>query len=401
MAHHEVKIPEDVDLNASGFWSKMWLISAVVGIVGMLGLFLFTGENVHHRSHSYLFAYMLFLSVALGSLAFVIIQHVVRAGWSVVVRRIAENAMMTLPLFALLFIPVVLGGHDLYHWQDAEHLDAVLQAKAPYLNVDFWMIRAGIYFAIWSLIALFFWTRSVAQDRNRGDAKLTHSMWKISGISILLFGFSQSFAAFDWLMSEQPHWYSTMFGVYYFAGSILSAFAFMTIIAMGLQKGGLIKNAITTEHYHDLGKFLFGFSVFWAYIGFSQFFLIWYANIPEETEFFTHRLHHGWEYLTYALPVTNFFVPFFFLLSRHVKRNRGFLFLAACYIFFMHAVDIWWLVMPNTGQHPGENILIDICAVLGVGGFFLAGFGFFLARAKKVIPIGDPRLEESLVHATF
>ncbi len=397
---HEIKIPEDVDLPASSLWSKLWIIGAGVGALGLVGTFATYSSNQKHIYHSYLFAFMTMLSIALGCLAFVIIQHVVRAGWSAVIRRIAENAMMTLPVFVLLFIPVYVGVHDLYHWSHAESLDDILKAKAPYLNMEFWRIRAVVYFVIWGVLAVFFYRKSTAQDDNQKDPSLTRSMWKASGVAVLLFGLSQTFASFDWLMSEQPHWYSTMFGVYYFAGSMLGAYAFMTLVAKGLQKGGLLKTAITTEHYHDLGKFLFGHTVFWAYIGFSQFFLIWYANIPEETEFFIHRLHHGWETVSYALPLVHFFIPFFFLLSRHVKRHPTGILVGAFYVMAMHILDVWWLVMPNAGGHMGEKIWIDACALLGVGGAFLAVFGFVMNR-HKLIAIGDPRLEESLAHENY
>jgi hypothetical protein len=220
---------------------------------------------------------------------------------------------------------------------------------------------------------------------------------------------SQTFAAFDWLMSLQPHWYSTIFGVYFFAGSMLFTFSFMVLILLGLQKAGALRNVVTTEHYHDLGKFMFGFTVFWAYIGFSQFMIIWYANIPEEVEFYYHRLAHGWEFVSWMMPITHFFVPFLFLLSRHVKRHRTGLAVGAVWIIVMHIIDIYWLVMPNfaahglkVGEHaPHMHVNVgDIGALIGVFGIFLAVFGFLLNR-NSLAASGDPRFEESLAHENY
>jgi hypothetical protein len=227
---------------------------------------------------------------------------------------------------------------------------------------------------------------------------------KTSAAGILLWALTLSFAAIDWVMSLQPHWYSTIFGVYFFGASILAFFAFTTLVAMGLQRGGMLKNAITTEHYHDLGKFVFGFTVFWAYIAFSQFILIWYANIPEETEFYLVRVHGGWAPMSYALPVIHFFVPFLYFMSRHVKRNRLALGAGCVWILIVHCIDLYWLILPNFGGHGAESHFApawtDGAALIGMAGAFLAVFGVFL-RKSSVVCINDPRLEESLVHENY
>lgn len=405
---HTVHIPTDVDVPAGSLWRKVPLIGGAVGIVGVgLALFLlFTGgDHKDVGAFSWSFAYMYWLSIALGSLAFVIIQHLVRAGWSTSVRRIGEASAATLPMFALLFIPIALSMHELFPWTDPGHIDAILKKKQGYLNTPFWAVRAVIYFVAWSALSWFFYSRSVAQDGG-GKAHLTKAMWKAAPIGIILYALTQTFAAFDWMMSQQPHWYSTMWGVYYFAGSILATYAFLTLAALALQNGGMAKDAISTEHYHDLGKFLFGHRVFWGYIAFSQFFLIWYGNIPEETEFYLLRLHGGWEYVSYGMVITNFFIPFLFLLSRHIKRRRATLAFGAAYTLFVHAIDLFWVVMPNVGWHhkPHEPHfavpLAAIAAWVGIGGLFLAAFSFLLARVK-VVAVGDPRLEESLAHENY
>lgn len=394
--------PEDIDLPPSTLWAKLPLIGLIVGAVGLAGTFATWGTNREYLAHSYLFAFATWLSVALGCLAFVLIQHVVRAGWSVSVRRLFENGMAPLWIFAVLFIPVAVLGHDLFPWTHADHIDDVLKKKLPYLNDTFFYVRAAGYFLVWIALSMILYKKSTEMDAG-GDAKpAVHTLWKVSAAGIILFGLTQTFAAFDWLMSLQPHWYSTMFGVYFFAGSMLGAYAFITLVAMGLQRQGVLKSAITTEHYHDLGKFLFGHTIFWAYIAFSQFMLIWYANIPEEVEFFYHRMEHGWGVISYLLPISNFFVPFFFLLSRHMKRRKATLAVGAIYIFAVHVLDVYWLVMP-TAHHshfPSANMWIDVAAFVGVGGLFLAGFGFYLSK-NKLLAVGDPRLPESLAHENY
>jgi hypothetical protein len=391
------------------------------------------GEHKERAYFSYLFAFAAMLSLALGSLIFVLIQHVARAGWSAVVRRIAENSAATLPLFALLFLPILLGFHDLYPW--SHESDKVLEAKRWWLGAEGgngsmakFLVRAVIFFAIWSGLSYVLRKRSTAQDdlidNKEQRFEITKSLWALSAGGIFLYALSQSFAAIDWLMSLLPHWYSTMFGVYFFAGSMVGFYSFLALSAMALQKGGMLKNAITTEHYHDIGKFMFGHTVFWAYITFSQFMLIWYANIPEETEYFMMRMEGGWQYISLAMPLIHFFIPFLFLISRHVKRSRTGLALGAVWLLCVHILDIFWIVIPNAGAHhgppagaahgaAGEAVaaaaehgphlalaLTDVTALLGIGGLFLAAFAFFMGR-NKVVCIGDPRLDESLVHENF
>jgi hypothetical protein len=406
MSAHPVEIPKDVEISPSSLWSKMPYVAGAIGFAGLGLTFSQWSSGRERMFFGYLFAFEFWLSIALGCLGFVIIQHVVRAGWSASIRRIAENAAMTLPLFFLLFLPIAfLGTHDLYSWTHQEHLDAILQRKAPYLNNTFFLIRMFVYFAVWTGLAFFFRSKSVAQDKS-GDPALTRQMWWVGAPAIALFALSLTFAAFDWVMSLLPHWYSTIFGVYIFAGSMIACFAFLTLIGKSLQKGGHMKTALTTEHYHDLGKFMFGFTVFWAYIGFSQFFLIWYANIPEEVEFFLLRTHNGWEPVSYALPVVHFVIPFFGLLSRHVKRHRIGIIVGAVYLLVVHALDIYWLVLPNFGAHGEvhphafDNVWIDIAAFVGVGGLFLAAFAA-IQKSAKIVAVGDPRIKEALVHENY
>jgi len=300
-----------------------------------------------------------------------------------------------------------MGLHALYPWT-FEH-DAILEKKRWFLSLPFWSMRAVFYFAVWSALAWFLYRSSTKQDAltdaSARDA-ISRNLRKYSAGGIFLYGLTQSFAAIDWVMSLQPHWYSTIFGVYFFAASIQVFFAVTALIAFGLQRGGMLKEAITIEHFHDLGKFTYGFTVFWAYIAFSQFILIWYANIPEEVVFYMTRLEGGWNWVSYFLPIGHFFLPFFFLLSRWVKRSRLGLTIAACWTVLMYLMDLYWLILPNFGTHGEPRAAavfspsyLDLTALIGVGGVFIAVFGYFLNK-NKVISINDPRLPESLVHET-
>jgi len=400
---------ENTTLPSGSLWRKFPLIGFAVGIISLVIAFVVAPTNPtdHGEGHtqfyfSYLTSLMFWASIGLGSLFFVLIQHGTRAGWSIVVRRIFENWMATLPVFLVLIIPVILGMGDLYHWshEAAVAEDFLLQHKEPYLNSTGFIIRAFIVIGIWSALALMYYRRSTAQDRTR-DEELSRKMRWWAPLGFVFFALSLSVAAMDWMMSLDPHWYSTIYSIYYFAGGLMASGAAVILAAMALQKAGVLRGAITTEHYHDLGKWSFAFMVFWAYAAVSQFLLIWYANIPEETIFYGHRLSGGWDAVTILLPVLKFAIPFWFLMSRHVKRNRMLLALGAGTLLLGHYVDMFWLIQPNMsialGQehsHFGLHIA-DLLALVGIGGIVVGTFAWLTARAPTA-PVGDPRLQESL-----
>jgi hypothetical protein len=376
-------------------WSRLPWIAGVAGALGVI-VSLAMGWGHSQLWFSWLTSYLYFLSIALGGLFFVLALYVTKAGWGVVVRRTAENAMSTLPLFAVLFVPIWLGRHELFHWMDAEAVaeDAILQSKTWWLDESFFLVRAFVYFALWSLLALGFAAQSLRQDRT-GDHEVTRRLQRLSGPAIYVFALTTSAAAIDWIMSLDPHWYSTIFGVYYFAGTLVGIFAFTIVVLVSLQGAGLLRPVLNTEHYHDMGKLLFAFTVFWTYIGFSQYFLIWYANIPEETVWYAHRLEGSWQSLSIFLAVGHFLVPFFFLMSRTVKRRKPLLLAGALWMLAMHFVDVYWCVMPVL-HHDGFHVsVLDFTTFLGVGGLFVALFSRLLAR-RALIPVKDPRLPESL-----
>lgn len=405
---HAPAPPTDITIPESSLWSKVPVIGGVAAVVGLgsvLGMA--GGEHRARAMFSYLWAFEIFLGLALAALGFLLIDTVVRAAWSVVMRRIAETMAATLPLFAVLFIPIItIGYHELYPW--THETDTVLERKRWFLSDGFFMGRAVAYFVVWTLLSVVMYRGSVANDVTTDvtarDARIRR-LWAIAAPGIILYALTQSFQAVDWMMSLSPHWYSTIYGVYFFAATVQAYFAFMALVVMMLQRGGVLTTAITTEHFHDLGKYAFGFTIFWAYIAFSQFILIWYANLPEETEFYVMRMHGGWGGVSYALPVLHFFVPFFFLLSRHVKRRRVGLALGASYILAMYLLDFYWLILPNfkvEGQHESHLHIVwtDIMALVGIGGAFFAVFAFMLKR-NRLLAINDPRLAESLAHENY
>ncbi len=356
-------------------------------------------EAVEQFWFAYLVGYMFTLSLSLGALLFVMIQHVTRAGWSVVVRRIAENMASAMPLMALLFLPIAIFGCPVlfHHWWHMEldpaaaGYDAVLAGKHAYLNPVFFYIRAIIYFGVWIFLARWFCRLSLVQDEN-GDPGLTLKMSRFAAPGILLFAVTITFAAVDWMMSLNPHWFSTIFGVCYFAGSFMAFMGVLALVLLWLRGRGYMGNVVNREHYHDIGKLLFAFMVFWTYVNFSQYMLIHYADLPEETLWFQERL--GWYWVGWALIVGHFMVPFAFLMSRHVKRNMPLLAVASIFMLVMHWLDMQFIIMPTLHHQPHPH-WVDFTTWLGLTCLFL-GFAVMVTRRVPLLPVRDPRLKESL-----
>lgn len=378
---------------------KLWRRFALLGATAVLASVALAAASPggwHRFFFAYLVNFAFVLSLALGALYFVVLHHLTHSGWSVVVRRVSEAVSAALPFLAVLFIPILFGLHEIYPWSQAGAVasDHVLQGKALYLNVPFFVARWMVYFAVWDLTARYYFRRSVLQDSS-GDPGLTVQMQRRAGPAMVVFAITLTFASIDLVMSLDPHWYSTIFGVYYFAGSVVGIYALLTALLFWLQRSGFLRRAVTVEHYHDLGKLLFGFVVFWAYIGFSQYMLIWYANIPEETGWLARRQENGWGWVGLVLVFGHFLLPFVALISRGPKRRPRLLALAAVWLLVMHWVDIFWLVMP--AGSPGSPLphLVDLALLVGLGSLFLAGAAFTV-RGRSLVPERDPRLEESL-----
>lgn len=370
------------------------LAIGVVGLVASLGLGFMAGWDRFYES--WLVAFCYFLSLGVGALFFLVAQHLTGATWSVVVRRLAETTAANLPFLIVFFIPIALGLTSLFEWASPAQVqgDHLLQGKAPYLNVPFFYIRWALYFLFWAVSTRFLFQASVRQDET-GDVELTRKMEGRSAPITLGFALSTTFAAVDLLMSLSPRWYSTMFGVYFFAGSVVGFMAFLSLGVVRLQAMGRLRQVVTAEHYHDLGKLLFAFIVFWAYIGFSQYMLIWYANIPEETIWVRDRISGQWANIGWLLFLGHFLVPFFGIISRTVKKTPALLGFWAGWMLIMHWVDLYWVIMAS--RHPLKLPLhlLDLTTMMAVGGFFVA-MAIGRLRTKSLVPLKDPRLGDSL-----
>lgn len=384
-------------------------VANVAGVIGVIGCvvaiaagFLQGDWAIFFRSYLLNYAYV--LSLALGALCFVMIQHVTRAGWSVSVRRLAEFMAATLPLMGVLFLPMlipVLGGMEgVYKWADAQTVakDELLQHKAPYLNAPFFVIRCLLYFGIWIGLARVMLRQSAAQDTD-GDVSHTFRLERWSAPGLLLYAFSVTFFAIDALMSLNPHWFSTIWGVYYFSGALVGFFALLALLVIILQGSGKLVRVVTVEHYHDIGKLAFGFVVFWAYIAFSQYMLIWYANIPEETAWYLPRQDNSW-WLAVSLVLLcgHFFAPFLAIMSRWPKRRKSTLAVAAIWLLVMHWLDLYYITIPRPYGYPQPEsplYVSDLALLVGLGGLFV--FAMVRPMAQyKLLPVRDPRLHESL-----
>jgi hypothetical protein len=372
-------------------------ILAAVGIGGSLLLARSSEGGMDHLLETYLVSFAFFLGISLGALFFVLLQHCTRAGWSVVARRVAETIAANVWLMAVLVIPIVLGMEHLYHWTDAAAAahDPLLTGKLGFLNRGFFLVRLGVYFIVWGVIASFLYRTSVSQDTS-GDPALTLRLERLSPFGMVLFALSLNFASFDLLMSLDPHWFSTIFGVYYFSVSVVAFLAVMPKVLYGLQMRGILENAVTVEHYHDFGKLLFAFIVFWAYIAFSQYMLIWYGNLPEETEWFLKRQTGDWTTVSLILIFGHFLIPFVLLISRAVKRRPLLLALTGGYVALMCWIDIYWLVIPEFSPGVARFGLLDVLCLLGMTGVYSAALILRL-KNHSVLAERDPRIVESLV----
>src|SRR5580765_6340188 len=393
---HVALRPEQVTIPPGHPWNRIPVIGAAVALLGVVACAILGAGNPKQFFFSWLVSFLFFLSLALGALFFVLIQYATQGGWGIVLRRIGETVFAVLPLMAALFLPLLLGLRDLYSWAvpgAAEH-DALLRWKAPYLNVPFFLIRAAIYFASWSFISLLYYRGSRGQDAT-GDPRVSARLRRLAGPAIIVLALTQTFASIDWIMSLTPHWYSTIFGVYFFAGSFVGFIALLSVVAVAMRSAGLLDTVISPEHLHDIGKFLFAFTAFWGYIAFSQFFLMWYGNLPEETIWYKARMAGSWLPVSLLLMAGHFGIPFFYLMGRPVKR-RGFTLAAGgVWLLAMHFVDIYWLVMPTLHPEGLRPSVLDVAAFMAVGGCFVAA-ATWLMRRQALTPLRDPRFAESL-----
>ena len=348
---------------------------------------------------AYLVGYLFWLGIALGCLSLLMIQHLHFGSWAVVIRRLLEAGARTLPLMAVLFLPILAGIPHLYEWShaDAVQADEILRAKAPYLNVSFFLIRAAVYFAVWLALsfALTRWSRQ--QDTQRGEEGPTRRLRRLSGPGIALFVLTVTFASVDWVMSIEPHWYSTMYGALFLAGQALGALSFTIAVAVSLRRHEPLRSAVSNAHLHDLGKLLLAFVMVWAYFAFSQFLIIWAGNLPEEIPWYLKRLRGGWQWVGLLITLGQFVLPFVLLLSRRVKRDSKVLSRVALLVVGLRLVDLAWMVIPAFDDAVPIVLLLTVVSAAGIGGLWLAYFARLLA-GRPLLPLGDPNLEEALLH---
>jgi hypothetical protein len=359
-------------------------------VLGIVGLF----ADYHRALLNYLMAYMFILSIGIGALLLIALEYVGGADWSVPIRRVVEFLAAIVIILPILVIPLVFNIHDIFHWahEEAVSTDAILKGKSPYLNETFFIIRVFAILVIWGLFYYLLIRNSNAQDKSH-DQLLTKKNIILSAIFIPVFAITITLTAVDWLMSLEPHWFSTIFGVYFFAGSVVAALAAITLFVVKLKEHGYMHPKMVEDHFFSLGALQFAFINFWAYIAFSQYLLIWYANLPEENFWFLHRWQHGWEYLSILLILTHFIVPYAALLSQPAKMDPKRLKFVSVWILFAHFIDIYWLVMPNFEGYYFS--IIDLVVPLLAVGVIILIFNY---RAKKsnLVPIGDPKLQKGL-----
>ena len=379
----------------------------MVGVVGLVACgigFVLDRDNFFR---SWLIAYLLFLGIALGSMGLLMIQHLSGGAWGVF-RRVFEASSRTLPLLALLFLPVVLGMGTLYPWTHPDHVlaDEVLQHKAPYLNTPFFLVRALVYFAGWILIA---WTMTRwSRQQDEGDSSVNLRLQYLSGGGIVFYTFAATLAGIDWVMSINPHWYSTLFGFIFVGGHGLAALSFTIVISVFLAQREPMEHIFKPSHFHDLGKLSLAFVMLWAYFNFSQYMLVYAANLVEEIPYFITRISHGWQYLALFLVLFQFAVPFLLLLMRDLKRTPHRLVWVALALLVLRYVDLFMLVSPEfastganlhllEGEHESTFFVnwLDLMAPLAIGGLWLWMFLTQLAQ-RPLLALGDPYLREAL-----
>lgn len=375
----------------------------MVGVIGLAVCVLGAFFNLDQFFRSYLVGYVFWAGIALGCLAILMLQHMSGGAWGLVIRRLLEAATRTFPLLAVLFLPIAFGVRSIYIWAQPSHANApealkhALAHKAPYLNVPFFLGRAVFYFAAWNLMAYFLNKWSLEQDRTK-HRPITTKLQGLSASGLVLYGLTVTFASIDWLMSLEPQWFSTMYGILVMGGQGLSAMAFIIAVAVLLTRYKPLSDVIKPSHMHDLGKLMLAFLMLWAYFSFSQFLIIWAGNLPEEIPWYVRRLQTSWKWVGMAMVVLQFALPFVMLLSRDLKRNARTLVVVAISIIIMRFVDLIWMTGPEFHESAFWIHWMDVVMPIGLGGLWLAFFAHQL-KARPLLPIGDPEFEQVLAHS--
>jgi hypothetical protein len=371
---------------------QLFTAGAAGAVVSLVGLFV----NPAQFFQSYLMAYMFVLGIALGCLALGMVHQLSGGAWGVVVRRPIGAATRTLPVLTVLFLPIALGMRHLYLWTDPVLVarDEVLQHKQLYLNTPFFLVRAAIYFAVWNAVTYFLNAWSLEQDET-GDPRLARRMQMLSAGGLLAYGLTITFASFDWLMSLEPHWFSTIYGVLILGGQGLSAIAFLIVVLVWLSRRKPLEGIVAPAHFHDLGNLMLAFVMLWAYFSFSQYLIIWSGNLPEEISWYLHRLQTGWRFVGLTLILFHFAAPFCLLLSRAMKREAGMLLKVATGVLIVRLVDLFWLIAP---EFHTRGISVSWLDVMLPASLFTVWLGCFVwqLRGRAILPVHDPQFDEAL-----
>jgi hypothetical protein len=347
---------------------------------------------------SYLFAFLFWTGVALGCMAIAMLHHVTGGAWGLPIRRPLESGTRTLPLMLLLFLPLLLGARRIYEWADpaAVARDPILRHKSLYLNLPFFTGRALLYFAAWLALAYFLNRWSLEQD-STGPQPIARRLQLLSSAGLVAWGLTVTFASIDWAMSLEAHWFSTMYGVLFIAGQGLTAFAFIVVVLVLLAGTPPLAGYVRERHYHDLGKLMLAFVMFWAYVSFSQYLIIWAGNLPEEIPWYLRRLQGGWGWVGLALIVFHFLLPFLLLLPASANRNPRILAGVAGLVLFMRLVEVFWLTQPAFAGSRFRLHWMDVLVPIGVGGIWLAVFLWQLGK-RPLLPVNDPEMLQAVAH---
>jgi hypothetical protein len=388
----ERRMTDNYQLDASTFAKgrNTLALAALISVIACVAGYLNDPVQFHR---SYIVAFTYVAAAGLGAFFFVMVQYLTGSAWSVTMRRIMENLMITLPVGAILFIPIACGLKDIYPWMDRV-ANPFPGTKGAYLTENFFILRTYIYFALWSIWIFAIYYQSTKQDKERSARQMNViARWSAPGLFLAVV--VGTLAAYDWLMSLEPHWYSTIFGLYILAGGALTFMSFVTLICLGFRRAGILKNSITPEHYHDLGKWLFALTAFYTYMGFSQYLLIWYANLPEETIWYRHRSVGGWLWISLAMPFIRFLIPFFVMLSRPAKRSLTMIAGLAIWSIVVEYIDLYWVAMPAYFKNGPQVSWMDFATLAATLSICALAF-WSRFRKNKLAPVGDLRFEQSL-----
>jgi hypothetical protein len=382
---------ENLPLSVQKIGMTLAGIGLLLGVAGFL-------VNSYRASYAYLVSYLFFLSIAVGSLFLVALEYAANADWSTPFRRISEFFAAALPLLLIFVIPLFFNTGKLFLWSHSNyiHSDSMLEAKSAYLNTPFFMVRVIVIILVW---CAFYWliTKNSRKQDSAQDQLLTKRNITLSVIFIPIFAITITLIAVDWVMSLESKWFSTIFGVYLFAGVVWSSLAALTLTAIILKEKKYLHSAIGKDHFYSLGTLMFAFTVFWGYIAFSQYMLVWYGNLPDETFWFMQRWDGGWKLISLLLIVTHFIVPFFGLLSYEAKTNLKRLKFMSIWILCVHFLDLYWLIIPSMARndHIYSFSWIDFVYPIFFVGILILVFNK-MTEKTNLVPVGDPKLERGL-----